>query len=63
MGQEREPDPGQSGQSSEDLGCQQKVERFSHKVFGGWGTTVATHPCKVFWLSLLLLLICASGMA
>ena len=32
-------------------------------MYGGWGEKLATHPCKIFWLSLLFFILLCGGMA
>ena len=62
--QEKSPpdvEPSSSGSSTKT--CQEKVETFFNTMFGAWAIIVARNPCKVFWLSILFFIICASGMA
>ena len=42
---------------------QEKLETLLNDIFGAWGITVATHPCKVFWFSLLGFILLSGGMA
>ena len=42
---------------------QQKVEQFMIDFYGGWGVALATHPCKIFWLSFLFFILLSVGMA
>ena len=42
---------------------QEKLETYLNDIFGWWGLTVAMHPCKVFWLSLLGFICLSGGMA
>ena len=50
-------------EKSSKKNIQEKVESFLNDVFGSWGVTVATHPCKVFWFSLLGFILLSGGMA
>ena len=43
--------------------CQERVDHFFAKAFNRWGLYVAGNPCKVFWLSMLLLIVLSSGMS
>jgi hypothetical protein len=49
--------------SSTTKSLQEKLETALNNIFGAWGVIVATHPCKVFWLSLLGFIGLSSGMA
>ena len=46
----------------EKLTLSEKLDRFFNTLFAKWGLTVARNPCKIFWISLLVLLMFASGM-
>ena len=43
------------------LTFQQKVDGFFNKKFGRWGQIVAINPKKVFFLSLLMFMLLATG--
>lgn len=45
------------------MSIQEKVEDFFNTIFGKWGILLATHTCKIFWLSILFFVILSGGMA
>lgn len=42
--------------------CQERLDHFFALSFNKWGLVVAGNPCKVFWLSIMLLIGLSVGM-
>ena len=43
--------------------CQEKVEGLINGAFANWGSVLSRHPCKVFWISILIMLAFCGGWA
>ena len=54
---------GTDEKAEESQTIQQRVEGFFNNVFGRWGEFISYNPCKVFWLSMLVFILLAGGMA